>query len=288
MNLFRNYEKEFEDLQKSVSTIGDMVSFQETNVRSDIAKLHKNQNEFESELIALYEKQDEIFEQLKEIKALLLPPTNEVPVEDIKEPVVVSSDPILDEPQEYYFGGLRISKTGQKEFKFTELDKSNFKFKFYTNGRDYHSGFTVFDLLILKQLGDERACSSWTDFSAKMEIRSELIRQMAYNIITGFFNDKIDYDINFSEEYGFLCVNGKKTRVSIKTARYIIDCMINSNKPMTTLLKLEKAGEISKLMYRIIGANYLNGELCNLLHEDKKVPIENNPQKRREKSMLTN
>jgi hypothetical protein len=284
MNLFRNYEKEFEDLQKSISTIGDMVSFQETNVRSDITKLNKNQNEFERELIALYEKQDEIFEQLKEIKALLQPPIAEVPVEDIKvEPVVVSSDPI----EEVYFRDKKITNTFKKDFKFDTLDTKTFSFRYASKrNQTVYSKFTMFDVLLLLGVENETTWESWTDLVNHVGMGANTLKPLLYNIKKGFF-DKFDFEsgVSFSKNYGLLYVNGKKTNVTVKTARYIVDCITNSPNPMTTLLKLAKGNECSNLMYKMIGTNYKNPQLTSLLYDEVHVPIENNPQKRKEMGM---
>ena len=283
MNLFRNYEKEFEDLQKSISTIGDMVSFQETNVRSDIAKLNKNQNEFESELTALYEKQDEIFEQLKEIKALLNPPKTDVPDIDVEITYEKDTDPT---EEEVYFGGKKITTTAKKDFQYTEiLPQFNFKYVDKRN-RAVFSKFTMFDIAIVMNIEEEATWNSWSELSRMTGLHQNYLKRIAYNIKKGFF-DKFDFNevISFSKEYGLLYVNGKKTSVTIKTARYIVDCMINSNNPMTTLLKVEKAGEIAKAMYRLIGTNYKNPQLTSLLYDEVHIPIENNPQKRKEMGM---
>jgi hypothetical protein len=58
--------------------------------------------------------------------------------------------------------------------------------------------------------------------------------------------------------------------------------MLNSNNPFTTLLKLKKSEECSDLMYKVIGTNYKNKQLTGLLNDFRQVPVENNPEKRKE------
>jgi hypothetical protein len=119
-----------------------------------------------------------------------------------------------------------------------------------------------------------------------MGIGYQTTQRIAYNIAKGFF-DKWDLGnlLTFSKEYGLLYVNGKKTKVPIKTVKYIVSCMLNSNNPYTTLLKLKKSGECSDFMYSVIGANYSNPQLTELLDNSISIPIENNPEKRKEMGM---
>lgn len=269
MKIFKNYDKEFEDLQKSLGEIKQQTT--DNKVLISLADIS-------SEVKCIRKQNEEIVEELAIIKKLLTDtPTETSEKEQVEEPKL----------EEIYYGDLAFSKTARKDYKYTFLDEDTFKFKFRgIKSQWYHSIFTMFDVLIVSQLENENTWSSWADLIIMTGLNQSQIKQLAYNVKKGFF-DKFDFTdkVTFSKQYGLLYINGKKTNVPIKTARYIVDCMINSNNPMTTLLKLEKSKEISKLMYRIIGANYKNGQLVSILKDNGKVPIENNPQKRKEKAI---
>lgn len=185
--------------------------------------------------------------------------------------------------EEYYFAGKNISKTFQKYYRYTEVDPQIYDFKFRSKrNKIVHSSFTVFDVIILMGLENEPTHNSWLDLAAMIGINDNVLKRLTFNIAAGFFDDLItDIPISFSKENGLLYVNGKKTKVPVKTAKYIVTCITNSPNPMTTLLKLEKSGECSKLMTRIIGTNYKNSELTSLFTKNQ-VWVENNPEKRKE------
>lgn len=280
MNLFRNYEKNFEDLQKNLIDLGASLAEDYDTVKNQCETIQKTQNEYEREFIALYEKQDEIFEQLKEIKELLQPPKTEVP--DIKvEPVTIEDSNL----NEYSFNGIKLLSSYQVDYGWTEIDALSFKFKRDGRGKKT-SSYTIFDVLLLIGLENEKTWENWKSLERLTGIGEFTIKVIAYNYKKGFF-DNFDFNgvVNFSKEFGMLYINGKKTSVTIKTARYIVDCITNSNNPMTTLLKLSKGSECSNLMYKLIGTNYKNTQLTSLLYNEVHVPIENNPQKRKELGM---
>lgn len=189
----------------------------------------------------------------------------------------------FEKPEGLNFRGLTFSKTTEKEFKYTELDSGTFQFSFISNNRNIHSAWTVFDMQIIRGLENENTWETWTDVSRMTDLRIQQVQQIAYNIKCGFF-DKFDYSnlLSFSKEYGLLYINGMKTNIPIKTVKYIVNCMLNSNNPFTTLLKLKKSEECSDLMYKVIGTNYKNKQLTGLLNDFRQVPVENNPEKRKE------
>ena len=188
-----------------------------------------------------------------------------------------------EKPNGLNFRGLTFSKTAKKKFKYTKLDSGTFQFSFISNNRNIHSAWTVFDVQIIMGLENENTWETWTDLSRMTDLRIQQLQQITYNIKYGFF-DKFDYSnlLSFSKEYGLLYINGMKTNVPIKTVKYIVNCMLNSNNPFTTLLKLMKSNECSDLMYKVIGTNYKNKQLTGLLNDFRQVPVENNPEKRKE------
>ena len=196
-----------------------------------------------------------------------------------------TTDPIVTEKPTvtFHYSNMKIPASKCKDFKYEEIDKDSFKFRFRseTKNRYYYSSFTIFDVIILSELETENVWTSWKDLERFTGLKSAVICKIAYNLKIGFFDSFIaDHTLDYSKEYGLLYINGKKTKVPIKTVRYICSCMANSTTPATTLLKLEKAGECSTFMYRLIGTHF--GELYSLV-EDKTVEFENNPEKRKEK-----
>ena len=269
MRLFKDYSEEFEALQIEIGALKSKIT---NDSYRDLLKIQS----LEDEIRQLTAQNSMLTRELIEIKQILLK----------QEPTGLVSEEIeVADVKEYFFNGLPFSKTVRREFKYTEIDDT-FKFKNKRNGRTYHSGFTVFDVLLLKGLENEKSWESWSDLSRMTGMRLQQLQRLAYNISRGFF-DTFDYSnlLTFSKEYGLLYVNGKKTNVPIKTVKYIIDCMLNSNKPISTLFKLEKSEECSQLIYRIIGSNYKNPELTGLISKNKEVPVENNPQKRKENGL---
>lgn len=287
MNLFRNYEKEFEDLHKDIVDLGASLAEDYDTVKNQCETLQKTQNEYEREFIALYEKQDEILEKINKIYDILNAPIEDVAEEvpDIKEePVTVEP---IDPEEEVYYRDKKITNTFKKDFRYDTLDTQTFTFKYVDKrNRTVYSNFTMFDVLIFIGVENEPTWESWTDLINLVDIGANTLKPLLYNIKKGFF-DGFDFTgkVKFSKEYGMLYVNGKKTDVTIKTARYIVDCITNSNRPMTTLLKLVKGGECSPLMCKLIGVYYRNAGLTSLLYNSVHVPIENNPQKRKELGM---
>lgn len=266
MKLFKDYSHEFEELKKDIDELKGMTA--DNRVLIKLADISGN-------VQAIHQQNELIQVELTDIKRMI----KDLKPEPVVEPVKKAEEPF--EPVKYQYGNLNLAKSSQKEYKYTKLGE-NYKFNFYSNNRFYQSSFTIFDILLLKSLETEEKFESWTSFTTKMGIDSNLLRQVCFNIKDGFFDKFIDdFSINFSKNYGLLYVDGKKANVSIKTVRYIVECMQNSSKPMTTLLKLEKSRECSKLLYRIIGTNWNNPELVALLKHEK-VPVENNPQKRKE------
>lgn len=285
MNLFKNYEKNFEDLHKDIIDLGASLAEDYDTVKNQCETIQKTQNEYEREFIALYEKQDEILEKINKIYDIL-----NTPKEDVAEEVPhikVESVEIADPKKELYYGTKKISEAAKHDYQYTALDTATFTFK-YTDKRNrlIHSHFNMFDVLLLMGLENEPTWESWTDLIRMVGVSPNVLKKMIYNIKNGFF-DKWDFSdkISFSKEFGLLYVNGKKTNVTIKTARYIVDCITNSNNPMTTLLRLSKGSECSNLMYKLIGTNYKNTQLTSLLFNEVHVPVENNPQKRKEMGM---
>jgi hypothetical protein len=265
MKLLISYDGEVEDFRKSVGGI------QPAQVESDN---NDKITALENEIKNLKMVSSAMRRELIELRKMLL--TQQLTAIEEKEKV--------EKPEGLNFRGLTFSKSIEKEFKYTELDSGTFQFKYVSKrNQNIHSAWTVFDVQIIKFLETENTWETWTDISRMINLRMPQIQKIAYNIKCGFF-DKFDYSnlLSFSKEYGLLYINGMKTNVSIKTVKYIVNCMLNSNNPFTTLLKLKKSGECSDLMYKVIGTNYKNKQLTGLLNDFRQVPIENNPEKRKE------
>lgn len=276
MRLFKNYDQEFKDLQDGI------VSLQMKVIDRSDRDLIKLQS-LEDEVKELKIQNNELIRELIEIKQIL---SNQTPNGLTEEEITIEDEEETSlDIQEVFFGGLRISKSYKKDFKFTELSPLTYTFNYYSNGRDYFSGFTIFDVMLLQRLENEKIWKSWSDISEIIGVGDNTTRYIAYNIKTGFFNKFFEnYTTSFSKEYGLLKIDGKKTNIAVRTAKYIVECMTNSSNPIKTLLKLRKGKECSELEYTIIGVNYDNPSLLSLFKENK-VEVENNPQKRKEKGL---
>ena len=260
MRIIADYADEFNSLQKDIKTI------------------QENAIGVEKELTAIFEKQDEMMAELKEIKQLL----ELKPVEMTEEIKIVEEVSDINS-----WRNLKLSDTFKKDFKYNILDKNTFDFKYKArSGKIIHSSFNIFDVLIIRGLESEQTWRKWGDIEAMVGIKSAIIKKIAYNLNKGFL-DRFDISglTDFSKEYGLLYINGKSTNVPIRTVKYIVNCMVNSRNPFTTFTKLEKTGEFPKLAGRVIAVNYTNSQLLSLLHGGNTVEPENNPEKRKEKGL---
>lgn len=272
MRLFKDHSKEFEDLKEEVASLKPYILDKSDK---SLIKLQM----VDEHISTLIKQNDQLIREVVEIKQILL---NQQPNGLVKEEIKIKETPLT--PQ--YYNGIKLSKSSEKPFKYTEMDKDTYKFKFKNrkNNRFYHTTFTIFDVLLIKQLENENSWVNWSELSSMVGIRTNLLKEIIFNLQSGFFDKFLNNSPSFSKEYGILFVDGKKTKVPIRTAKYIVNCMTNSSNPMTTLLKLEKTGECSQLEYRLIGTNYLNKKLISLFKEEP-TSVENNPQKRKEKGL---
>jgi hypothetical protein len=236
------------------------------------------------EVKSLQKSVDILSREMVEVKQLLL---NQTPTGMIEEEIIIDEQSVndADEPKPITsYNNLDIAKSYRREYKYSELN-DKFKFVLISNGRHYTSNFTIFDVMILKNIEFEKEWKKWNELSSLIGVDMPTIKVLCFNIVNGFFDEFLkEFSINFSKEYGLLYINQKKTNTPIRTVRYIVNCMVNSSKPMQTLFKLEKTKECSKLVCRIIGTHYTNNELNSLLTENQ-VAVENNPQKRKEKGL---
>lgn len=286
VKLFKNYEEDFEKLREDLIEIKEDTAVVNTavmNNANDLSLVRKDIRELSKSVEDLSCCIDDLQNAFKELCELSQKADeNTGDVEDVIEDDVEELEPV-----EYLYSGLSIAKTQQKDFHWTGITDA-FKFK-YTGGRynqEYVSAYTIFDVLLIMGIEYEKSWKSWRTLGHMTGIKEYIIKEIAYNykngFFDGFFGDKPI--VTFSKSYGLLYVNGKKTNVPIRTARYIVECITNSSRPMTTLLKLEKTGECSKLMTRLIGTSYKNSNLTSLLYTSDTV-VENNPQKRKEKGL---
>lgn len=277
MRIFKDYTNEFNDLKKEITNLRGS-----NNDKTDkiFVAINNLENNFEKEIIAVQEKQDIIFSELKEIKQLIY---GLQPAEIVEEEIEIAEE-VSDE---VYWRNLKISDTFKQDFKYNILDENTFDFKYKArSGKIIHSSFNIFDVLIIRGLESEETWRTWGDIEAMVTIKSAIIKKIAYNLKKGFL-DQFDISglTNFSKEYGILYINGKSTNVPIRTVKYIVNCMVNSRNPFTTFTKLEKTGEFPKLAGRVIAVNYTNSQLLSLLHGGNTVEPENNPEKRKEKGL---
>ena len=269
MRLFKDYTEEFEDLQNEIGALKSKVS---TTSDRDLIKIQSLEDEVRDMKISV----NQMIMEFIELKQML---SKEEPTGMVEEEINIDDD--------VRFGKLNIPETIKSPYNYDTLDENTFKFEFKTvRNKVVWSIFTVFDLQVLQGLENEKSWTTWKEISELVGFRPNMVKKMAYNVKVGFL-DKFDIDnlLSFSKEYGLLYVNNKKTQVPIRTVKYIVECMQNSNKPFTTLMKLEKSKECSQFMYRVIGANYNNKELLSLLGKED-VDVENNPQKRREAGII--
>ena len=294
VKLFKNYEEDFEKLREECTVIEGSIDVVNTAVmnnanelslvRKDIRELSKSVED----LSCCIDDLQNAFKDLVELSKKAEEPENTKP--DVNENISedVEADVVEEiEPEIITYAGLSIAKSHQRKFRWTEIDDKTFKFTYYSerNKQDYFSAYTIFDVLIIAYIENEKSWKSWKDLSKMTGINTATIKEIAYNYKRGFFDGFFgDKPIAFSKSYGLLYVNGKKSIVPIRTAKYIVECITNSSKPMTTLLKLEKTKECSKLMTRIIGTSYKNSSL-NSLFNASYTDVENNPQKRKEKGL---
>lgn len=270
MRLFKDYTAEFEDLQNEIGALKSKIS---TTSDRDLIKIQSLEDEVKDMKISV----NQMIMEFIELKQML----------SVDEEVngMVSEEIAIDDTVR--FNGLNLSDAYKNPFKYDVLDKDTFKFEFkQRNNKLTWSIFTVFDMKVVQGLENEKSWETWKDLGELVDFKPNMVKKMAFNIKNGFL-DKFDTDnlLSFSKEYGLLYVNNKKTQVPIRTVKYIVECMQNSNKPFTTLMKLEKSKECSQFMYRVIGANYNNKELLSLLGKED-VDVENNPQKRREAGII--
>ena len=269
MRLFKDYTAEFDDLQKEVQGLKSKLS---TTSDRDLIKIESLEDEVRDMKISV----NHMIMEFIELKQML---SKEEPTGMVEEEINIDDD--------VRFGKLNLPETNKMPFNYDTLDKHTFKFEFRTaRNKLIWSIFTVFDLQVLQGLENEKSWTTWKELGELVGFRPNMVKKMAYNVKVGFL-DKFDIDnlLSFSKEYGLLYVNGKKTQVPIRIVKYIVECMQNSNKPFTTLMKLEKGNECSQFMYRVIGTNYDNKELLSLLGKED-VDVENNPQKRKEAGII--
>ena len=277
MRIFKDYTNEFNDLKKEITNLRGSNKDKTDKIFVAINNLENN---FEKEIIAVQEKQDIIFSELKEIKQLIY---GLQPAEIVEEEIEIAEE-VSDE---VYWRNLKISDTFKQDFKYNILDENTFDFKYKArSGKIIHSSFNIFDVLLIRGLESEQTWRTWGDIEAMVTIKSAIIKKIAYNLKKGFL-DQFDISglTNFSKEYGILYINGKSTNIPIRTVKYIVNCMVNSRNPFTTFLKLEKTGEFPKLAGRVIAINYTNSQLLSLLHGNPVIEPENNPEKRKEKGL---
>lgn len=269
MRLFKDYTAEFEDLQNQMDTLKSKIS---TTSDRDLIKIQSLEDEVRDMKISV----NHMIMEFIELKQML---SKEEPTGMVEEEIDIDDD--------VRFGKLNLPETNKMPLNYDTLDENTFKFEFRTaRNKLIWSIFTVFDLQIIQGLENEKSWTTWKELGELVGFKPNMLKKMTYNIKMGFL-DKFDIDnlLSFSKEYGLLYVNNKKTQVPIRTVKYIVECMQNSNKPFTTLMKLEKSKECSQFMYRVIGANYNNKELLSLLGKED-VDVENNPQKRREAGII--
>lgn len=273
MKLFKDYTEEFNKLKiEVISTRNHLSTKVDVETEKTLRELHNSVSKLETQ-------HNQLANELSEIKQLLI---NNL-AEPVEEEIEVKEEP---EPlQEIYYGNLRLSKSSRKNFRYTSIDESSFKFYYSVRNRNYFSDYTIHDVLLLIQLEFEEGFQTWTDLHHLTGMPTEVLKKIAYNIKTGFFDSFIrELNIHFSKEYGLLYVDNKKTNVPVRTAKYIVECVNNSSRPAITILKLEKTGECPKELCRLIGVNSKNNSLLSLF-EDNPIELENNPQKRKEKGL---
>ena len=194
--------------------------------------------------------------------------------------ILTVDKPVVKQSTEYTYCGLKLSDAYCRPFSFDRMtDTYHFK-----GHQAKESSFSLFDIKLLIMLEQEYNMKSWTELGRITGLNLQVIERIIYNLRSGFFEEWLDYVPKFSKEYGLLYIDGNKTDVPIRTVKYIVNCLADSSTPIQTLLKLEKAKECPRWIYRVIGTNYKNKELASLF--DKPIAeIENNPEKRKENGL---
>lgn len=102
------------------------------------------------------------------------------------------------------------------------------------------------------------------------------------NLIATYKNEISNMDFALSDIGNFIEINGRTADISISVARDIVTIMQNANNHEVKIWELQQGYRyLDPYHVRVIGDNYDNPKLLNLLKDEPLIEVVNNPSKRR-------